>query len=301
MKIHPKFSSLASLLAALAALAVTASTTQAALLAYEGFDFPTGNLPMGSGNGPGGAAPNNGAPGFSTGYTLADGGGNPVVASSTMAYPGVAASPNQLNVPGSVRFGRFLDTSVSGPFDGYLDGSGNIGADGTTLWLAYLFQAGGTGGTQGFGLFVDQIRGDGFPRPIVNIGVDNGSFAWRRSADGAGNTWSSLTNGAVNTDVNLFVLRIDFASGDDTMRIFLNPDVSAGTPDNASANALITGYEMSFDAIGFSTFGQNYSVSSLRIGSDFGSSVVPEPSTLALGLVGIAALAIRRRRTRKDV
>ena len=49
-------------------------------------------------------------------------------------------------LPNGQRDGRFLDTMPGGTFDtkGYLDASGNIGADGKTIYLSFLQQPNGT-------------------------------------------------------------------------------------------------------------------------------------------------------------
>ncbi|MDX2081931.1 MAG: hypothetical protein SFU53_14195 [Terrimicrobiaceae bacterium] len=266
------------------------SPAAGATLAFENFAFPSGDLPMGVppesgdgivGQGPNGntresAAPTNGALGFATGYVRADGNGIPQVGSNTLGFPGVDSGGDQLEMPPDVRCGRYFDTSPDGPFAGFLNREGRIGADGRTLWMAFLFQAHDTSGTQGVALFQQYIRGDGAPIPVVNIGIGDGKFAWRRAADGSGTEWQPLLRTAADPGVRLFVLKFEFAAEQDTLRIFVDPDPSR-PPADATANGVVTAPDLSFEALGFSTFGDPYSVSNIRIADDYAGALQTAP------------------------
>lgn len=270
----------------LAFLLITSTATRAATLAFENFQFPPGNLPTGipedpadegavigpNGNTREAAAPSNGALGFATGYLRSDGTGVPQVGSNTLGVAGVETTGDQLEMPGDARVGRFFDVSADGPFGEYLTPGGQIGADGKTLWLAFVFSLGDGRGTQGFGLFRQYIRGDGAPAPVINIGVHEGTFAWRRTSDGPGSEWQPIAGAPAEAGVYLIVVKMEFAAGEDTFRIFINP-TPAAEPANDQAAAVIAAPDLAFDAMAFASFGDPYTVSNLRVAGDFAGAI----------------------------
>ena len=203
--------------------------------------------------------------------------------------------------------GRLLesfDTSGAGPFAPYLE-SGRIGANGTTLYISFLYQvAAPTGGYNGFELFrgtsadsgrilsVDQYTGHGSANYYLTVGegANAGSFG--------GSPTTDANLGFTNTSVNLFVLRIDFGvGGTDTVSIYANPLL--GT-EPGSPTGQVTASDLSFDRISNSTFsgGAMQMLDEVRVGTTYASvTPTPEPSVpvLAAGVAIVLLGGMRRR------
>ncbi len=109
------------------------------LLAYEGFNYGQSSSDIGGANGGfgwAGAWVNvNGGPSQSYSNSLTGGAGAPAGydAHSLNGY---------LSIANTSRKGRYLDCSTAGTFaqHGYIDGNGNLGADGTTIYISFLQQ-----------------------------------------------------------------------------------------------------------------------------------------------------------------
>ncbi|RYD27475.1 MAG: hypothetical protein EOP86_24475, partial [Verrucomicrobiaceae bacterium] len=246
----------------------------ARILAYEGFDYIPDAPLVGLAGGQGWAAP----------WTVvsAAGGSLNVVGGSLLAGTNAPAgydaksTGQSVNLISNHRAGRLLDTSATGSFSqaGYVDGSGRIGADGKTLYLSFLQQADGTSLFYEF----EFHRGDlGDPGRIAGIGNDQGGDDVNLRAPAGTHT----PIGAGNTDVNFYVVRIDFQPDNDDIRVWQNP-VSATEPGEATLT--LTGQaDMSFDGISFGAFlnARQVAHDELRIGEswqDVMSAVVNPPT-----------------------
>ena len=261
------------------------------LLAYEGFDYTTGD---------GNASAQSGGIGWASGSTWAgvengDPNNDDIVAgefkpagdSSSLVSKG-----NHLLQTSENRIGRALDTSTGGAFDnaGLLDGNGNIGADGTAVYISFLQQANPTDKFWEFELHRDDL---GDPGRIAGLGndADGTDLNLRTPATGASNS-----AGPANTGVNFYVLKIEFGAGDDdTISLFINPQLGIeGVADLVTSNA----GDLSFDGISFGMYvGGMVAHDEVRIGTTYSSvtPAVPTPAALPAGLM-LMMLAVGRRK-----
>lgn len=273
------------------------SIADASQIAYEPFNYLPGDLN-------GGTATT--ASGFSGTWTrfIANSADRASIVSGSLSYPGLTTSANRFeNVHNRLTEG--LDTSIAGPFAAYLDGSGNVGLDGTTLYLSLLLRQHPD----------PQVPN---PNPVITYAAfelwrdDPGNDANRQasidlwSGHGDTNYWGtawSPTNVAASsapltlgdTATHLFVMKIIFGVGDnDSIDIYADPSLGA---EPGSPTGTISKINLSFDQLGTSIFaGQDNAITAdeIRIGSSY-ADVVPEPSTLLLLAGGLALLSHRRR------
>lgn len=234
-------------------------------LAYEGFDYPDGNASL-SGR--------SGGTGWAAAWQTVDGGTADVIAGSLVAgsnAPGDFASRssgNSTSLPNGRRVGRALDTSPAGPFGarGYLDANGRIGKDGTTLYFSFLQQPNGTSLFYEFEFHRDNL---GDPGRIAGIGNDSASANVNLRAPAGTQTLI----GPGNTEVNFYVVRIDFKPGDDDIRVYRNPGSSTepGTPTLTRLAAT----DMSFNGISFGAFLNSRTVKhdEIRIGRSWSEAI----------------------------
>jgi autotransporter-associated beta strand protein len=236
----------------------------AGLLAYEGFDYS-----VGAGNLPGKSA----GLGWGAAWANINGGGGSVqtgsLAAGTNSPNGYDAQSlgNALYMPNGQRDGRTLDTTPTGRFGaaGYVDGSGNIGADGTTLYFSFLQQPDGATKFYEFELH----RGDlGDPGRIGGIGNDTGNPTVSLRTGG-----TQTIIGTGSTGVNLYVVRIDFKAGDDDVYVYQNP-VSGTEPATPTLTKLAAG-DMSFNGISLAAFdnGRTVKHDEIRFGKSWSDVV----------------------------
>ena len=248
---------------------------QAVQIAYEGFNYPTGTNNL-SGN--------FGGHGWSGIWRTVDGNSADIVspglvagASSPAGYDALSTG-NGIFLPNGRRVGRFLDTSPGGPFAslGYRDGNGRIGADGTTIYLSFMQRPDGTSLYYEFEFHRDNL-GDG--GRIGGVGNDQGgNNVFLRTRDASNNNVHTLI-GAGSTNVNFYVVRIDFKAGADDVYVYQNPTsltdpgIGAGVP-TLSKTAVP---DMSFNGISFGAFANGRTVyhDEVRIGQSWADVTVP--------------------------
>ncbi|TWT40118.1 hypothetical protein [Botrimarina hoheduenensis] len=192
-----------------------------------------------------GAAPD--VPGF-TGAWVGPGGVTAVAGSLDYAGFGKAGA-NRVLLTGSTTLAREIAPDSSDPLANYAGTSGAISQSqsGLPLYVSVLMQV------------------DGTSPPAATFSLYNGGVA---STDRVFRFLSSTSNtnfqaiagpsgtpmdlDPLNAGVNLFVVRIDFAPGSDTISVWHNP--VAGQPET-TPDAVITDYDLAFDRVAFSRFG----------------------------------------------
>ena len=247
---------------------LTSPTAQAAVMGYEGFNYSTGSGNLTGQNGSFGwngtwQTVNNGSSSVQAGGLTA--GTNAPVGYDSLSSGNAALTPN------NTRTGRLLDTSTGGSFGvkGFIDGNGNIGAAGKTIYLSFMQQPNGAASYYEFELH----RGDlGDPGRIAGIGNDSGANTdvYLR-VPSAGQT----SIGAGSTAVNFYVVRIDFLGGNDTVTVYQNPTslTEPGVPTLTLAGA----GDMSFNGISFGSFNNGRTVAhdEIRLGETWSDVVSP--------------------------
>lgn len=221
------------------------------LLAYEGFNYgQTGSDIGGAAGGFGWGGPwvnVNGGSSQSSSNSLVAGGNAPA------GYD--AHSLNGcLTIANSSRKGRYLDCSATGVFaqHGYIDGNGNIGADGTTLYLSFLQQPSSTSPFYELEFKRGSLGDAGRMAGIGNdVGSGNNDANLRIESPAGGNS-TFFDLGPGSTGVNFYVLRIDYHAGNDTVRVYRNP---ASATEPATPTLTVSNIaDMSFDGISFGAY-----------------------------------------------
>lgn len=259
--------------AALSGALAFSTPAQAAATVYESFDYSVGSV-----------VGQNGGIGWSGAWT-AFGSPNATVQAGSLAYGDLPTDGNKAYVTttsGTSGVSRSLETAFS---------------DATTQTLYLSFAFNWDEGTRFFGLHL--VNGS------TSV-VEFNKFSGQANFGIQQNTGGGVT--AISTDTTYFVVaRIDFnASGNDTVRLYVNPASLDAEPLTASSTYSTA--SISFNAIRLSTGFTSGSVTTaatafdeIRIGTSYSDvvSAIPEPATASM-LVGIAALAAvtagRRRR-----
>ncbi len=268
--------------------ALGASQVGAALLAEESFEYEVGVL---AGNGPG-----NGFGGNTWIEDTLDSAVDVVVAAGSLNFTsGPYTAGNRVeNSANRERATLGLDTSPGGNFAsaGIVNGAGNIGADGTTIYISYLMQ-------------VNEVK------DYIGLeGYRDGARAWFLGRNGSnarvteGLTQVSDFGAVAKNSQDLYVLKIDFLDGGDRITGWLSPTPGEPAPTPNFSDVEVG--DFSFDAI---AIWDNAAGSipayfdEIRIGTTFESvasdefvAVVPEPG--ALGLLGLGGLLTLRRMRR---
>ncbi len=237
-------------------------TAPPALLVSESFDYTDGAALNGLNGGTGwaGAWTGNAASTISgTGLTYTQ---------STVALAASGGKLQSLTGSGS----RVINTASGSPAElaGVVDGSGNIGADGTSVWVAFLGQC-PTG--PNFEI--------AFTRPGAGYGVpQTGNY------EGNWRFWPGYNStGLSAADKVLMVWRIDFASGSDTCRVWYNPQ--PGTqPNDADGFAAENGQDWSFNQLSFQgDTSATLHLDELRVGTTYAAVAPQETLVLPTKLV----------------
>lgn len=219
------------------------------LLAGENFDYPPGKL-----------AGQNGGIGWNGGWqnqfdsnlkTMVE---TQAIEDFTDEGNTVRLKENAASILNGSRVGRYLDCSVGGNFSvyGYLDSHGRIGADGTRLYVSFFQQPAKTSLFYEFELNRESLR-------IAGIGNDTSSnnVNLRTSAK----IFTPIAPG--NTNVNFYIMRIDFKTGGDEVRVYSNPK-SRTEPESPTLIKVDAG-DMSFNRISLAAYANNDAVKFARI------------------------------------
>ncbi len=221
------------------------------LLAYEGFNY---------GQSASDIAGANGGFGWAAPWINVNGGASQSFSNSLVIGANAPAGYDAHSVDGylfvtnSSRKGRYLDCSTTGPFaqHGYVDSNGNIGADGTTIYLSFLQQPSSLSPFYEF----EFKRGDlGDGGRLGGIGNDIGGFnnhANLRIESPAGGSSTFYDLGPGSTGVNFYVVRIDYHAGSDTVTVYRNP-TTLSEPATPTLRVLNVA-DMSFDGISFGAY-----------------------------------------------
>lgn len=247
---------------------------QAAQMAYEGFDYPSGSANL---------TGQSGGSGWNGVWLTIDNGSADVLDASLTAAGNAPAGYDlrsigrSNSIPNGRRVGRFLDTSATGAFGsrGYVDGNGRIGADGKTIYLSFTQQPNGTALYYEFEFHRGNLGDSG---RIAGIGNDQGGDNVNLRAPGGTHT----IIGAGSTAVNFYVVRIDFKAGDDDVYVYRNPTslTEPGVPTLTRLNAA----DMSFDGIALAAFANDRTVAhdEVRFGESWADVTVPPVAAPAI-------------------
>jgi len=161
-----------------------------------------------------------------------------------------------------------LDCSLNGVFGvyGYLDSNGRIGADGKTIYLSFLQQPTKTS------LFYEFELKRGSER-IAGIGNDTHTDDVNLRAPAE--TFTSIGPG--NTNVNFYVLRIDFKPGGDDVRVYRNP-TSLTEPEQPTLK-LLGAADLPFNRISLAAFanGNEVRFGQIRIANSWEHVIAAAP------------------------
>ncbi len=281
-------------------LLMYSTNIKAALIVYEGFDYPAAtNLRT-----------QTGGTGWSGAWT------NTGSATETATSPGLTYT--SLPVQGNKATLNGQQTTSTNGNSAFLlrDTSQTFGTDGTTLWLSFISQrtgkksAGGTAATLNYQrVFSLSLFNSTAEQASVGELSNDNLDTWALNPDAT--TIAPSVHTTVPIDTQAFLLaRLDFVGvGTDKMFLWVNPDLSQGEPAIGTEAASITD-ELTFNRIRMTVGGSQNSGATLaaqglfdeiRVGDTFADvTSVPEPVSMSLLLVGLVGLTAVRRIRREN-
>jgi hypothetical protein len=175
--------------------------------------------------------------------------------------------------------GRFLDCSASSALwtNGYINASGNIGVNGKTIYVSFLQEPSQANNYYEF----DFERGNlGDAGRIGGIGDDSANYSGgenhgvnlRVEQPAGGTPTGHLIGLADPNNVDLYVVRIDYATNGDTVRVYRNP--TATTEPASAALSVSNVVDYSFDGFAMaSANGPSMSVDEIRVGATWADAI----------------------------
>jgi len=174
---------------------------------------------------------------------------------------------------GGCRVGRTFDTSSTSELfkQGFVNGNGNIGANGKTIYLSFLQEPNTVNSYYELGLKRGNLSD---PGRIGGVTSDNGGgHVWWRTEypAGGGSSFGDLGVGDANI-VDLYVVRIDYAASGDTVRIYRNP--TSNTEPAVPTVTVLNAADMSFYGISVDAFGgPQMGIDEIRLGATWDDAI----------------------------
>ena len=229
---------------------------------FNQFDYP----PAADVNGLAGLTPGFGG----TWSTL----GTATVVSESLAYPGYGeAGPNRIMLSGTDVVSRPLLPGNNGPLGNFLSPDGRLtgSRDESALFLSFLLQVSGpTAPAATFSLYDGGLTPDRRQLRVVHSVADQ-DFRLMLGPEAT----AVVPLGPSSEEPQLFVLRIDFNDGPDTVSIWRNPDLSQGMglPD-----AAVDTFDLGFDRVAITRYQGDGIVAfdELRMGTRWADTVLAE-------------------------
>ncbi len=273
------------MLGAVALCASTSAAARGATIAHEGFEYSAATADTVALGG------KNGGTGWASAWSAAPvvpgAGSGAYIDAKDMTYPGLTSSGMAAKLgrsgwsqPGGSDGGgiamRQLDLTRVNPA---LLSSGQLGAPGTTLWLAFTASASNWfGGNPGNKIGLSLTRGG---QERLSIGSSAGSLspgAWVLTPN-LGNTAGEISIAAAGSQVRLFVVRMVFTAGNEQVTVWHNPTITAAGPSGGTQVVDASFPDFTFDGValqsnrtdGVPVFDE------LRVGTDFASVVSDLP------------------------
>lgn len=175
-----------------------------------------------------------------------------------------------------------------------------------TIFLSWLYQSGQEGGATTYQM-LDLYNGNTADANRTFTGglTQNGGNSGNQYDFGVNEAYSNF-GVAADTSVHLFVAEFNLSAvaGSDSVTVWLDPTLGAGVP---SGGVTVSGQNIAFDRLSISdyastgTTGNSGAWDEIRFGSTFDgvtTAPVPEPTTFALGGLGLASLLIMRRKAK---
>ena len=177
---------------------------------------------------------------------------------------------NCVEVPSNAqtRSGRLFDCSATSELakQGFIDGNGNVGANGKTVYLSFLQQADRTGGFYEMEFHRGNLSD---PGRMGGIGNDAGGGNVNLRAP---NNVNDRSLGAGNTAVNFYVVRIDYKAGNDDVFVYRNPTslTEPATPTLTVSNVA----DMSFNGLSVAAYnGPDVKHDEIRLGATWADAI----------------------------
>jgi hypothetical protein len=267
----------------LAGILLKAAPADAALIAYESFDYTPGSDVRGQNGGSGWAAGSSWA-GYDPSVTWPG-----LITSSSLSYRSLVTQGNALTT-------ATTPTTYPPPSSAlYWRNLPQFGQEGTTLYVSFLFRP-----EPGYGVYGG-----------VNLTDNsyNGIFVGKSGADGYNNYGLEGPLNDINSsgvpvtagETAFMVLKAQFLAGNDIYSLYVNPVLDGSEP--ALPSVVKTDFDPANPLIGttfiFNNYGY-YTIDEIRVGTTYADvtpSKTPEPDSLVLIAFGLMGFVARTRFT----
>ena len=244
------------------------------LFAYEGFQYPSGSS----------VDTLNGGFGWNGAWAHQWGNDGQIISGSLVGGANVPAGYDSRSITNAEysdfgNDGRFLDCSTSSALwtNGYIDANGNIGASGKTIYVSFLQEPSQANNYYEF----DFQRGNlGDPGRMGGVGDDSGNYSGGENHDvnlrveqpAGGSATGHIIGAADPNIVDFYVVRIDYATNGDTVRVYRN---STSTIEPASATLTVSNVvDYSFNGFAVARAnGPTMSVDEIRVGATWADAI----------------------------
>jgi hypothetical protein len=255
---------------AFASVAIMGSGANASLIVYDSFNYTSGANLLGQ----------NGGTGFNGAYIQTDT-FNPnsdhTISSSTLTYSNLVTSGLAVTAPAAGAPDFFATTARAFT----LPGGTNFGTTNGTLYASFLIRPGTAVGGSFGGIALTNNDSGSSNKPVF-IGDSSGFYGIEEQGGGGASQSTGIASTANQT--RLLVVKYTFATGNDTVQLYVDPVVGQAEPAVANASISLPTDFLRMELLDGS---RSYQYDEFRLGNTF-ADVTPLVATNKISLLNFA-------------